>query len=157
MQSSHTLENFHPRTCTYLRNYNLRRFPSIETCLNDILQNSYRIQLLTIYHNDKIPSPIWSINFSPLTHRGRKNYTRVDEKTFAKRNDYPTSDWPIKSNRAITLRAYRNRIRLNTTRECHSRDNKMDTSHVTSLGERFWRDAGTRSSPPDSFSLGQRS
>lgn len=45
-------------------------------------------------------------------------------KTFvpSKQNDYPTSDSPIKSNRAITLRTYRNRIRLNTTREWRSRE-----------------------------------
>lgn len=102
--------------------------------LNDSIFSTYRIQSTICHDNDKIPSPIRSINFFPLTHCGRKNYTRVDEETFAKQNDYPTSDWPIKSNRAITLRAYRDRIRLNTTRECHSRDNKMDTSHVTSLG-----------------------
>lgn len=68
----------------------------------------------------------------------------------AKQNDYPTSDSPIKSNRAVTLRTYRNRIRLNTTRECHSREITKwipRTRGLTRERRTFWRDAkGTSSS-----------
>lgn len=68
----------------------------------------------------------------------------------AKQNDYPTSDSPIKSNRAVTLRTYRNRIRLNTTREWHSREITKwipRTRGLTRERRTFWRDAkGTSSS-----------